>query len=233
MTLKKLKQHESLASNQISIKSIKFLFYLTILFLFIGCSMAPLTSTKNASTLGASNWEISTGFVPTPSLSASRGFGKDFDSGIIIEGQMFPLIALWGKYAFRNFEGLEFFRKDYAFSLYGGIFHALDPAASKGFFIGPVISYKYNWTEVFLSVRYNWTHWDSVDASFSDKENFIFHDLKREKETLSYMQYSLGVNFWFTEKFGLSLAGKVLQAVDGSNYLDFTVLPSAELMFKF
>lgn len=226
---------KTLISKEISMRTIKFLFYLTmqslLLLLFIGCSIAPLTSPKTAGTLGAGNWEISTGFAPAPSLSVSRGFAKDFDSGIIIENQIFPLIALWGKYALKNSEN-----KNYAFSFYGGVFHALDPADSKGFFIGPVVSYKYDHTELFLSAQYNWVHWDSVEMSLSlsDKKNSIFNDIKwkQEKETLSYMQYSLGMSFWFTDKFALSLACKLLQVVDGSEH-GLKAYPSAELIFRF
>jgi len=173
--------------------------------LFSSCSLAPFTSTKTARSLGKGTWEIDAGISPAYSFSASRGLSHKFDLGLTIEGQVgAPVFALNGKYAFINKQN-----EGFSLSGFGGAFSGAG-ADSYGYYLGPVFSYKVKWFEPYLVARYNWVKWKGVDLSTDDTDDLFVDLLDFDDTDISYMQYTFGINFWFSQTFGLNLNLKVI-----------------------
>ena len=181
----------------------KSLFILFCVSLLSSCSLAPFNTVKTARTLGDGNWEIDTGFSPALYFTTSRGFSDDFDAGVMVERQFFPVFGLFGKYSFLNKKDDEF-----SASVYGGGFLGVDVVESSGFFLGPVLSYKASWFEPYIVIKYNWVKWKGQDLNGDEKDD-LFVDLFRFDDIeFSYMQYVLGFNFWCTEGFALNINAK-------------------------
>ena len=185
--------------------------FLPVLFL-ISCSIAPLTTPKTARTLGRGHWEIDTGFSPTY-FSAHRGFSKNFDVGLTIESQIGLAFELSGKYALLNRS-----EQGTSFAIFGGVFSGSSlRGRSSVLRLGPILSYKMNWWEPYVIVTYNRGQWEwggLTEYSGSRMNNFIdLNDLQLDRgETFSYsyIQYSLGSNFWFTKGFAFTFNVKHL-----------------------
>ena len=147
-----------------------------------------------------------------------------------IEGQAFPVLGLSGKYAFLN-------KQEEGFSLsgFGGVFLGYDVVESSGYYVGPVFSYKIGWFEPYLVARYNWLKWKGQDLS-SDKRDDLFVDLLSfEDVELSYMQYTLGFNFWFSKGFALNLNAKYFTFFgnDVESDDETNILPGLAFMWRF
>ncbi|MBT7768174.1 MAG: hypothetical protein HN730_13535, partial [Bdellovibrionales bacterium] len=184
-------------------------------------------STKTARTLGDKNYEITTGLSPAPSFVLGRGFADNFDAGILIEKQFTPQLSLWGKYAFKNGADREF-----SFATYGGIFQAIDFTTTKGLFLAPIVSYQVGWFEIYLVPRYNYVHWDAGKLNSDKSDDSILDNVEWESESFSYYQLTLGVNFWFSQGFGLNLTGQYwyLPSTDAEMK---EVIPGIELLWRF
>jgi len=182
---------------------------LLIILILSSCSIAPLSSTKTARSLGKGKWEIDTGSSLASYFSVSRGFTDNFDARATLEYQAFNVFALSGKYSFinREDEGLSF-------AAIAGGYVGIDTVKSTGFYLGPVLSYKVKWFEPFLILRYNTFEWEGVDLSSDQRDSFLFDLINFDKADGSYFQYTLGFNFWFTPKFALSLNAKFLHFLD-------------------
>ncbi len=189
--------------------------------------MAPFTSPKSGRSLGEKNWEITSGFSPAPTFSVARGFSENFDAGALAEYQLFPQVAVWGKYSLINTD-----KRDYAVALYGGLFQALDLAESQGFFAGPIISYKKKWFETYFVIRYNYVDWDPIKLTANDKDDSLFDSVDWDAGSLDYMQYTFGMNFWFTDGFALNLSGQYWSFFENGVHTD-SVIPGIELIWHF
>jgi hypothetical protein len=204
---------------------------LAFLLTLASCSIAPLSGPQSAKTLGDGNWQIDSGFTYLPYIAASRGTGENIDLGFTVETQMFAVGALNAKVAVYN-EGEEGF----ATAIAGSLFHALDgDSQSKGFYVGPVFSYKASWFEPYLVVRYNWANLKTREFDRDDRDDFIFDLLRYGNNIkLEYMQYTLGFNFWTSDSFAFALDAKVLHVLSDHVKDDdrFVVLPGLNFIWK-
>ena len=68
------------------------------------------------------------------------------------------------------------------------------------------MSFKKGSFEPYLVVRYNRVNWNFSEFSSDKKDDFIFepHTLS-EKGNYSYLQNTLGINFWFGELFAVNV----------------------------
>ncbi len=184
----------------------------------ISCSIAPLTTPKTGRSLGEGHWEVDAGASPVY-LSVNRGFSENFDAGLTVEMQFGFNTELSGKYSFVNNS-----ENGTSFALFGGIYTGnIFGGSNSGFRLGPVLSYKSDWWEPYLVLTYNlgkW-HWEGFeDDSKSDKDN-SFIDIGNaykpgeEIATYSYMQFTLGMNFWFTKGFAFNVNAKYLTRAGG------------------
>ena len=102
-----------------------------LLIAICSCSLAPLSSTKTARSLGAGGWEVSAGLSPVPAFSLGRGITENLDFGLLMETQFRFLGALWAKYAFRSTDD------GFSISLYGGPLLFAKSLAKLRPFLGP------------------------------------------------------------------------------------------------
>ena len=182
---------------------------------------------KNGKITWKKNWEINTGFSPAPTFSFGRGFTDDFDAGMILEQQLFTQLALWTKYAFIN-------SGDNGVSLagYGGVFQAFDFGSSKGFFIGPIVSYKKDWFETYFITRYNYVTWNLGAITPDDRDDVFINQIDWASGSFTYLQGTLGVNFWFSEGFGLNINAQYFKFLELEAETD-EIIPGIELMWRF
>lgn len=179
---------------------------LLFLFTLASCSIAPLSGPQSAKTLGEGNWEVNSGFTYLPYVAVNRGITENLDLGATVEMQAFGLAAVNAKYSVYN-NGEE----GVAAAVAAGGFHALDTVNTKGFYVGPVLSYKSSWFEPYLAVRYNWLRWKAYESDSDDRDDFIFEFLKYTSDMdVAYMQYTIGFNFWTSESFAFGVDAKIL-----------------------
>ena len=190
------------------------------------CALAPLTSTKNARSLGKGNWEINSGLSPAFTFTAGRGMTDAFDLGATLEFALEGTTALWGKYSFSESNAPS------ALALYGGGF---DSSGGRGFFLGPVVDFQARWFQAYLIPKYNYVDWDISRSKANESSSIIDFFADGLTGSHHYMQMVLGTNFWFTKGFGLNLNAYFLHSLSGSSRLEFKndALGGAELMFRF
>ena len=201
-------------------------FLLPLILIFTSCSFAPLTSTKTARSLGEGKWEVSTGFSPALNVNVGKGITEKVDAGIIVEQQFSPVVALWGKYSFSTSA------EDSAFAAYGGVFKGSGTSDSSGFFFGPVASYKKKWFEIYFLPVFNYVKWEAGSLTLEDQDDSFFDEINWQSSSLKYMQYTLGVNFWFTEGFALNISGKTWSFFD-DNVKSEGISPGLEFIWNF
>ena len=194
---------------------------LLCVFICSACSLAPVVSEKTARTLGNGNWETNVGLSPAANITIGRGFGNNFDLHFSYENQLVPLVEVGGKFAlFQNKEGLSF-------SLFGGGFSA---GNSTGYYAGPIVSMKKGWFEFYTLAKYNNVTWKADDSTEADDSVFDFS--LSEDQNFDYWLAVIGVNFWFSDGFGLNLNGKKFFMDNASDDGD-RLIPSAHFLFRF
>ncbi|MCB9091781.1 MAG: hypothetical protein H6621_03370 [Halobacteriovoraceae bacterium] len=203
----------------------KILFLLTLFLVVTSCTLAPIYTPKNARSLPPGNFEVDIGVYPVISGNASYGVTADFDLGVTFEQQLAPVAALWGKYSFLNNPA------GFALAAYGGYFKSGGAIKASGYMLGPIASFRTQWFEAYMAIRYNTVNYTVSEISQSDSDEFIF-DLNLAQSSMTYWQLDLGFNFWVTETFAVNIGGVYFNYIDGvSNSTDFT--PTAAVLFKF
>ena len=195
-----------------------------LVFSIVSCSFAPFNSAKTARSLGKDKWGVDAGLSAAPYISISQGMSENFDLWASGELQFGTVLALGGKYAFRNnIDGLSIAGE-------GALFYAFDAANSRGYYLGPIISYKAGWFEPYISARYNWVKWDFAELT-SEEQDDIFFDFFVFEQDFDYFQGTVGFNFWFNENVALNINGKYLKliGVDGS---EAEWMPGISLIFR-
>ena len=179
--------------------------YVSILFFLLlstSCSIAPLKTPKTARALGKGHWEMDLGALPS-SFSAYRGFSENLDIGLTLEEQLGVVVELSGKYAFLNRE------EGSSLAIFGGVFSGSALYGdNRGFRVGGLWSYKRKWWELYLVSTYNSGRWKAGKPLDADEKDDLLIDFFYDYEgrrNYSYIQSSLGSNFWFTKKFALSI----------------------------
>ncbi len=203
---------------------------LTILLILVisSCSFAPVTNTKTARSIGDGNYEMTAGLSPAASFAMGVGVSDNFDLGLTIEQQLLPLLGIWGKYSLFNNNN------DNAISLaaYGGVFFGENVVDTYGSFAGPVLSYKYGWFEVYTSIIYNIVRWEDGELDFEGDDDSFLDGISWNGDSVSYLQFTFGINLWFSDSFGLAVSGKHFMAI-GSESQGFGTMPGVELIWRF
>lgn len=179
------------------------------------CSVAPLTSPKTARPLGKSNKHITTGMSPVPTLDFGYGASDNWDVGAGVEAQLGYVLSLWNKY---SFNASAEYNKKVAYAFYSGAFSGVGDSKTYGAFIAPVVSYKHSWFEIYLVPKLNYLAWDASSFDLEDDDGETWGTVEYESGSLTYMQYTLGFNFWFGENHGLNITTLVLQDSTTNTY---------------
>lgn len=190
---------------------------LVLLLLLTSCSIAPMMTTRNARTLGEGNnkMQVSPGF-PVLGVSYERGLTENWDMGLAAELQLGTVYSAFTKYAFINSED-GFSLAASAGGFYGNSIADVD---SRGFYVGPVASWRKDWFEVFLFPRYNYVHWEGFDVETNSSDtDELFFDLKPNGTSYSfrYMQFDLGFNFYTGSRFHFGLGASYIYFLDTSD----------------
>lgn len=161
-------------------------FFLVLLMVISGCSLAPMNTVSTARSLGEdeNNFKFS---LPVPGMQYERGIKKNWDVGAGLEYQLGPVFNLYTKYAFINHaeDGLSL-----AGLLGGG--YGTSIGKSRSVYFGPVISYRFNWFEPFFVYRKNYVKWsnDITPGQLDDLLSFI-----PRIDSFHYDQFDMGINF--------------------------------------
>ncbi len=228
--------HNNWKSWKASVIFTKTVFVFLLAVFSISCSIAPLTTPKTGRSLGEGNWEVDAGASPGY-LSVNRGFSENFDAGLTAEMQIGVNMELSGKYAFINNS-----ENGTSLALFGGIYKgSVVGGSNTGFRLGPVLSYKSGWWEPYLVLTYNlgkW-RWEGLeDDSKSDKDNSLIdidnaYKPGEEIATYSYMQFTLGMNFWVTKGFALNINTKYLTRAGGDISIEGSIPLALGLYWRF
>jgi hypothetical protein len=189
------------------------------------CAFAPFKSTNTARSLGDKKWGMDAGFSPATYVTAAYGVSENFDLGLVVEEQIAPLIGIWGQYSFINN------KEKGALALHGGVSKGTGVMGSSAFYIGPIVSFKKNWFETYLNVRYNYVDFKAADLSGDDLADFILEGFTQGH--LSYVQSTFGFNFWFSEKVAMDLNVKHIYLLGDGASVDNSLVPGLGMNFRF
>lgn len=193
----------------------------SILFLLLaviaGCSIAPMMTTRNARTLGegGNKMQVSPA-LPVLGVSYERGLTENWDMGLAAELQLGSVYSAFTKYAFINTED------GFSLAMSGGGFYgsSIADVKSRGFYAGPVVSWRKDWFEVFLFPRYNYVHWQGFDIEQDESEtDDLAFDLKPNDSSYSfrYLQVDLGFNFYTNARFNLGVGASYIYFLDSDD----------------
>ena len=108
---------------------------------------------------------------------------------------------------------------------------------SKGFFLGPFVSYRYRWIELYLGINYNSLNWKYKGGLLEDEEKDKEDDLKIDfslgEGYASYFQTMIGFNIWFTQGFGFNINGIFFSSPFDDDGKKSGFLPTAGLLWRF
>lgn len=162
--------------------------FVCLLLLSSGCAIAPFSTLQTGRSSGAGDMTLDVGAAMNfviPAAKFQYGITENLDLGVQYES--FNVGALL-KYAFvNNPSGWSFA----AIGSYGSI------SNGEYYYFGPILSYKSNIFEPFLSVRLNGVRYDG--STYDNSSIRITFSGGR----IQYLQYSAGTAIWFSEKVGL------------------------------
>lgn len=168
---------------------------LLVLLVVQGCAVAPLSNHISARTNGKGESLLSAGSVLKvgdsgwlPSLKYSIGLSDSFDLGFQYEVIEY---GAWGKYAILNQpEGLSF-------AALAGAGLGLE---GHYFYLGPVVSHKWDWFEPYFITRFNYVSYPATKISVSTIGDFTV-----DPGVYRYFQHTLGFFVWPKDWLGLGL----------------------------
>lgn len=195
----------------------KLIVSLLTLTLLASCSIAPMMTTRTARTLGEGNnkMQVSPG-TPVLGVSYERGLSENWDMGLAAELQLGAVYSAFTKYALINSDD------GVSLALSGGGFYgsSIADVNSRGFYAGPLLSWRKDWFEVFFFPRYNYVHWDGFDieADESETDDLAF-DIEPSGTSYNfrYMQFNLGFNFYTNPRFNLGVGASYIYFLDSSD----------------
>ncbi|EQC46964.1 putative lipoprotein [Bacteriovorax sp. BSW11_IV] len=170
---------------------------LLFLFFLASCALNPIYTPKSAQSVGKDQNQIDFGLSSAPYFVYQRGLSENFDLGGVVELQVFPVVSLFGKYSFIN--------NGKGFSLAGlaGVSKGFDVGDARGFYAGPLVSYKGTTFESYFGARYNYVDWDKLDLGSEDGDDLFFDDV--DLGHVQYIQGNLGATYWSSETFGVNI----------------------------
>lgn len=178
--------------------------------LISGCETVPQAQIDEANSLGNGNWRAETTLSNDHSFSLSRGFGKNTDVGVQIDWPDNYLYSAYAKYSHLNVkQGWS------VASLAGGFTDRRK--TQKGFFVGPVASYRANSFLLSLRARYNKLENRDGRGDDTDTQRYLSDEVA---------QVDMSVRgYFFDDKFSLKLGyGCVYQLGDiGSENQNFGI----------
>ncbi len=179
---------------------------------FLASCITPQTSTpKTARTLGKGNWELDLGsYIPTLNLSVSRGFSENFDLRLAGEhGHSLFVVGLNGTYAFLNQP------EGFSISATGGIAIGIPvkEVTTISTFLGPIASYKFGKLETYFVTKIGWASVNEGREEDSDKVESYFESWAGDNNA-TYVQSSLGLNFWFNDNHALNVNANHFYRID-------------------
>lgn len=189
-------------------------------FLLSACAIGPLVGGETARTVGDGKHELVVGGGQQPySLKWNHGFSKDFDLGLQIESVSMGVRA---KYALTQqaSSGLSLALALGAGSSIGG-------QHTYGDFL---VSYLTGVFEPYGTFRYTAIKTDPVELR---NENTGDVDLAVDSTKYNYGLGILGVRFWLTPKWHLSVEGSKIFAVDSSVTIQAPVMYGLHLGYRF
>ena len=171
-----------------------------------GCSFAPLNSPHTARSLGKGENNVNASVSPL-GLEYSRGIAENTDIGIGAEMQFGPLYTGWMKHSFVNNS------KGGSTALLGGIFYGdgVYDSTTKGYYFGPVVSYRFDAAEWYLAAKYNRVYWEVGENNVKDKDDESIFTIEPISHNFSYYQINAGLSYWFTDSFNTDLSALCLK----------------------
>ncbi len=184
-------------------------------FLISGCSLAPFSSGHSAHTIEKNTLAIQGGLAANtatiPYARAGFGVSQNLELGLVSEYHLDPVIGLVAKYAFLNNQkqGMSF-SVESSVGGGGGVSILKGKSKSTYAYTGPIIGYKKNKWDTYLSGRYSHVFTHASDRE-NDKELFGSKDLFN-RATVKYGMVTLGNTYWITksENFGLNINANYL-----------------------
>jgi hypothetical protein len=168
------------------------------------CALAPIHGLNTARSVGIDKSETRVNVLPI-GIGYTKGVTENWDLGMQGEFQAItPLGSVYTRYSFINQP------ENFSIAGWTGAFYGLDQAHSRGFFVGPIFSYKKSWFEVFVAPRLNWVYWS---AWSTNPENTIFR-FEADKTKLYYLQTSAGFNLSINERVSINLGAHFLTFID-------------------
>jgi len=162
--------------------------------LMAGCSIGPLYLHETASTVGKSKMDIATGYGDAgPVLKLNYGLTENLDIGYATEVYSTGIRA---KYAFIN-------GKEGEPSLATAAGAGVSPDGNH-YYVDLIGGYQHGDWEPYGSLRYVRVNFDATTYDSG------FGDFKVDKSHSSYGQYFLGLRYWVTQRWFLSLEASQL-----------------------
>ena len=213
--------------------SFQSLFAVLILVMIESCALAPFSSPKSAQSLGPDKEEIDIGILSLPYVQYTSGITENLDLGGAIGIQLGYDASIFAKYSIIN-EPLGS-----SVAIAGGIGVGYFLIPTRFAYIGPVWSHHWKSFEIVVHPRWNTVQWDETTLeeeqqdvtdpnSTNDEEDLI---LELDGGQLTYGQFHLGMYFWFTERFALSVSGIGFFGDEGT--FSSGLLPESSLLFQF
>lgn len=117
-------------------------------FFLVGCESVPQAQIDEANSLGNGIWRAELNLSDDPNFSISRGVGANTDLGVQLDYLNTDVYSGYAKYSFRNQQ------QGWSTAALAGGFVG-EENSSKGYFLGPVASYKAGRSLVSIRARYN------------------------------------------------------------------------------
>ena len=140
--------------------------------------------------------------APSYYFSGSLGLTRNFDMGMTIEQQFGPVFEIFGKYALINSRN-----NGLSLAAYGGGYQG---GGTRGHHIGPALSLKLGRFETYFVASYKGGAWEGEHTSVEDDDNVFKLKSGVYKIDFNYLQYSTGINLWFSQEFALNISAKRL-----------------------
>jgi len=166
------------------------------------CSIAPLTTPNGGTTIGKGEVDISTNLSPAPSATVTFGYKDNTDIGMTVESQIFNTYGFWVKHSFLNQ------KQGAAAAFIAGAFKSTSSTGSRGFYLGPTLSYTFSDFEFFATGRYNKVYWDGLEILSETEKDDVFFTV--DDTEFDYWQADIGFNYSVSDTVKLTLGTSCL-----------------------
>ncbi|MDH5377386.1 MAG: hypothetical protein OEX00_03585 [Gammaproteobacteria bacterium] len=171
-----------------------------------GCAVAPFNAPHTARSLGEGKSNINLSVIPR-GLEYSTGVDEDIDVGVGVEVHLAPMFTGWMKYSMSNN------REGGSTALLGGLFYSdgIYNSTSKGYYFGPILSYRAGSAEWYLATKYNHVYWEAGENQVKDENNDLVFSIDPVSHDFGYFQVNAGLSYWFSDGFNTDLSALCLK----------------------